>query len=316
MANHGQNMAILDLRKDTSTTQEPDYFSAQVAYARRFYRHSRDFEERVGYRVIAGGSETCLPGYHVERSNFPYWGIELVSSGRGIVELNSRKTALKPGSVFAYSPGMPHKIIADAVYPLKKYFVDFVPGTLRPETFPILTDLLDGRVLHSHSPEALRRSFDDLADFGQRSGEENDQICSIQINLLLMKIKEDSTEAELAQSVAYQSYRRCLEFIDNRFVDFDSIEDVAEVANMDVSYLCRLFKRFGDDTPFRRLSRLRMNHAAGLLVREGLSVSQAAIELGYEDAFTFSRRFKNVMGLSPRDFTREAKVAPEKLLTK
>jgi AraC family transcriptional regulator of arabinose operon len=50
------------------------------------------------------------------------------------------------------------------------------------------------------------------------------------------------------------------------------------------------------------ITRLRMNHAAGMLVREGMSVKQVAIELGYEDPFTFSRRFKKAMGLSPRQF--------------
>ena len=81
-----------------------------------------------------------------------------------------------------------------------------------------------------------------------------------------------------------------------------SIGEVADEANVDVSYLCRLFKKFDFQSPYKRLTRLRMNHAAGILIRDGLSVKQIAMELGYMDPFTFSKRFKTTMGLSPQRF--------------
>ena len=83
------------------------------------------------------------------------------------------------------------------------------------------------------------------------------------------------------------------------------MQSVADEANVDVSYLCRLFKRFDDHSPYQLLTRLRMNHAAGMLVRDDMSVKQVAMELGYEDPFTFSRRFKATMGLSPRQFNQK-----------
>lgn len=295
-------MAIIDLH----SSAEPEYFSTQVAFARRWYRHGmpeRDSPGSVSYHVVAGGTETCLPGYRVERSDFPFWGIEYVASGRGTVTFGGETLELRPGAVFAYSPGRPHRITADSIYPLKKNFIDFVPAEHPEDT--LLAGIPDGRILHSHSPEALKRSFDDLAEFGPREGDDYDIICSSLTELLIMKIRQDATEAELADSASYRSFRRCRDLMDNRFLEFSGIDAVAAAANMDVSYLCRLFKRYGDETAYRRLSRLRMNHAAGLLVREGMSVSRTASELGYEDAFTFSRRFKTVMGRSPQEFARE-----------
>ena len=45
-----------------------------------------------------------------------------------------------------------------------------------------------------------------------------------------------------------------------------------------------------------------MNRAAKLLEDPGHTVKQVAAELGFRDAFHFSRAFKNVFGVSPRSF--------------
>ncbi len=50
--------------------------------------------------------------------------------------------------------------------------------------------------------------------------------------------------------------------------------------------------------------RRRIEHACGLLVQEGLAVKEAAYRLGYPDAYSFSKQFKQVMGESPDSFRR------------
>ena len=47
-----------------------------------------------------------------------------------------------------------------------------------------------------------------------------------------------------------------------------------------------------------------MNKAAELLDHSDLLVKQVSAEVGYEDAFHFSRVFKRFLGISPRDFRR------------
>ena len=73
---------------------------------------------------------------------------------------------------------------------------------------------------------------------------------------------------------------------------------------MNPPYLCRLFRRYDQQTPYQYLMRLKMNAAAERLQDPGALVKQVAAELGFGDPFHFSRVFKSIFGLSPEAFRR------------
>ena len=75
---------------------------------------------------------------------------------------------------------------------------------------------------------------------------------------------------------------------------------------MDPATVCRLFKRFGQATPYQVLLRRKMNHAASRLQLPHVLVKEVAAELGYDDPFHFCRAFKRTHGLSPKHFRESA----------
>ena len=293
-------MAIIDL----NDSLEPNFFSEQVRTARRFFKPDAQEADAEIYQVVSGGMEICIPGYEVNRNDFNFWAVELVSSGRGSLRLNGRDFDLMPGSVYSYGPGIQHRISADKGEALEKYFIDIIPGSLVQPSFTILKDQLSINVLYSHSLESLRRSFEEITEYGGIHTKGSVEICSKLFEILLLKITETSTDQSVGESSAYEAYKRCRKIINNRYPEIMTVQAVADEANIDISYLCRLFKKFDIQTPYKLITRLRMNHAAGMLIRDGMSVKRVAIELGYEDPFTFSRRFKKSMGISPQRFTR------------
>jgi AraC-like DNA-binding protein len=70
------------------------------------------------------------------------------------------------------------------------------------------------------------------------------------------------------------------------------------------AHLSRLFHRFDTELPKAFLMRLKMNHAAELILRGSLPVKAAAAQLGFEDPYHFSRCFKRVHGVAPSYFGR------------
>ena len=325
---------------DRNSPGQPDFFSSQVMSARRFFRPdaaesaappecpegteecggagcagtkgaesaegTRTEEPRGGiFRVISGGLERCAPGYEVHRDSFPYWALEFVVSGTGSLTLNHRSFELKAGTLYAYRPGVSHRIAAEGPSVLEKYFVDLIPPRgISPETERRYS-LFAGEVIFTSSPETLARTFEEIIEYGRIPARGTGGICSALADLLLLKIAETAGKRDTrssAASAAFAAYTRSRELMERRFLEFPKLESAAREANMDVSYLCRLFKRFDSFTPYAYLTRLRMNHAAGRLVRDGVSVKAAAAELGCSDEFTFSRRFKAVMGMSPGTF--------------
>lgn len=77
---------------------------------------------------------------------------------------------------------------------------------------------------------------------------------------------------------------------------------LGKLAGVSMSHFYHLFKLATGHTPNDFLIRARIGHACELLRETDLSVKEIAAALGYDDQFYFSRVFKSVSSVSPRDY--------------
>jgi AraC-like DNA-binding protein len=275
----------------------PDFFSTQVSEARRFFLDLRP-SPKIKLSVVSGGREHCAPEYSIRRDSFPFCSVEYVVQGSGTLKLNRSPFALQPGSVFAYGPGVPQEIITDREQPLVKYFVDF-NGT---EASKLLKDcrLRPGTLSQVYPPGEIQPLFDELIRNGQRGTRQSPGICAHLLEALVAKILDARAPLPGRETLAFATYQRCRDHIARNFLRLQTLEDAAADCHVDASYLCRLFQRYDDQTPYRFLIRLKMNHAAERLRSPEVLVKQVAEETGFSNQFHFSRVFKSVFHLSPR----------------
>ncbi len=88
------------------------------------------------------------------------------------------------------------------------------------------------------------------------------------------------------------------------------LPQLARQLNTSPAYLIRLFKASTGLPPLAYLIQLRMEHAAGLLLRTTAPIGRIGATVGYLDANLFARRFKGVFALSPRDYRRRFAPTP------
>lgn len=81
-----------------------------------------------------------------------------------------------------------------------------------------------------------------------------------------------------------------------------SNKDLAALCNVSVVYFRKLFERLYGVSPIKYLRMLRIEKAKELLVSDYLSISDIAAMTGFNTIFTFSRAFKNEVGLSPKNY--------------
>ena len=96
-----------------------------------------------------------------------------------------------------------------------------------------------------------------------------------------------------------------LEFIEHNFQNNISVEDMADVCGLNRSYFGKIFKEAVGKSPQDFLLNYRMVKAAELLKLTKLSVGDISSAVGYDNQMHFSRAFKNIYGVSPRQWRTE-----------
>jgi len=86
-----------------------------------------------------------------------------------------------------------------------------------------------------------------------------------------------------------------------------SLRAMARQAALSRFHLLRLFKHTYGETPFKRLTRLRMEEAQRHLARGRESVTEIASLCGYENPAHFASAFRRMIGVSPTVYRRGAR---------
>jgi AraC-like DNA-binding protein/quercetin dioxygenase-like cupin family protein len=277
----------------------PEFFSAEVTEARRFYLDLNPSKNRQ-LVVVCGGLERCKADYAIHRETFPFSSIEYVARGRGEVKLKGRAYSLQPGRLFSYGLGVPHHIIGDPSDPLVKYFVDFT-GT-HATALLRSCGLSSGRVSEVVPANALQPLFDELIQAGLRVRRESGALCVKLLECLALRIAGSYASLASAETQAFVTFQRCRQHIEQHSLRLKTLEQIAGECHVNNAYLCRLFRRYGTQSPCQFLLRLKMNYAAQRLQQPDALVKKVAEEAGFADPFHFSRVFTSIFGLSPSAF--------------
>lgn len=107
---------------------------------------------------------------------------------------------------------------------------------------------------------------------------------------------------------------RAIDYLANRLQEPVTIEDIAAQVGMSRAVFHRKFKQATTLSPIQFVKSMRLNSAA-LKIAAGMSVSRAAMEVGYASTSQFSREFKRVYGQSPKQWSHTQQLPAEFMKT-
>jgi AraC-like DNA-binding protein len=96
--------------------------------------------------------------------------------------------------------------------------------------------------------------------------------------------------------------RRAVTLMHQRSAHPWTLEELAQQCGLSRSVLAERFRNSMGETPLNHLRTLRMQRAMRLLAETDLKLEVVAAEVGYQDAFGFSKVFKRMVGQSPKSF--------------
>ena len=105
---------------------------------------------------------------------------------------------------------------------------------------------------------------------------------------------------------------RAIDYLSSRLDEPVTIDDMATHIGMSRAVLHRKFKEATRLSPMQYMKSMRLNQAA-MKIAGGTNVSTAASEVGYVSSSQFSREFKRMYGLSPRQW-RERTNLPQEIV--
>lgn len=98
--------------------------------------------------------------------------------------------------------------------------------------------------------------------------------------------------------------RRALEFISRNIQRRLTLTEIADSAGLSTPHLTRLFRAQLQTSPIQYLENSRMQRACALLQMSARSIADIALQVGFDDPFYFSTRFKRFAGVGPRAYRR------------
>lgn len=90
-------------------------------------------------------------------------------------------------------------------------------------------------------------------------------------------------------------------WIKEKFRNAFTVEELAEKRNMSVSLFHQKFKSAVGMGPLQCQKRLRLTEARRLMLDENRNVTEASFEVGYESVSQFTRDYRKIFGLTPKE---------------
>jgi len=238
-------------------------------------------------------------GKYRNLKNISHWHfdheIAVCESGKALISLNQETYTLRKGQCIYLRGQSVHSILSAPDTTL--YVSLFSDDLLRRITDnyclvnPVFTDEL--RVL-----ETLERIRTD----GFKKEKFYDEISNALMQKLIAEIFSglEIKEETVSTSAATERYKKLLYDIDENAGEY-SFSRAVEYMNMSEAYFSRFFKRISGMTFSMYLNHIRVNKAIDLIQNKDMSMTEIAVNCGFETIRNYNRVFKQITGYSPRE---------------
>lgn len=225
------------------------------------------------------------------------------AEGKGWFKTGDSRFAVGANEFFIIPANHAHSYGADPEMPWSIYWIHFT-GRLSDDFIDFL-QLPPGPVT---IPPRQQRFvlFDDILSHLEMSfNEENLVYASNALRHFLTTFKSSLVNPIPVAISGQDAVGQTIEYMKQNLNRNLTLSELAGIANMSASHYSAVFRQKIQKSPINFFTFLKIQKACHLLKDTPLRINEVADQLGYQDAFHFSRIFTGMMGISPRDFRRK-----------
>lgn len=253
------------------------------------------------------GYEQCKPGHSFGPATRNHYLFHYIISGTGTLMSNNAKGetktyAIRSGQGFLIFPGQINTYYADQNLPWEYVWIEF--DGLRVKEALDLTELsLNSPVYHPHSKDYRERMKEEMLYIIHHPQESPLHLIG-HLYLFLDYLAQSAQSTKLVTSSKMSDYyiKEAINYIEQNFQNHISVEDIAAVCGINRSYFGKIFRNSIGRSPQEFLMNYRMVKATELLKLTSLSIGEIGSAVGYDNQLHFSRAFRTVYGICPREW--------------
>lgn len=261
--------------------------------------------------ITWAGHRVCGPKHNIGPRVLDTYKLVFIARGSGYLE-QGRDELQKLGEndAFVLFPMEHHHYYADPEDPWELMWVAFNGSTCH-DLLASIGLTREKYIFPNTFTSSIRKTMTRLID-ALGNQEDDQRLCAVgQLYILFGRISMLTAHPDKTwcSPDTNTNILRLLRFIDqNYYLDID-VNVLCSQINYSRSYLSRVFKAEVGMTIPEYLCRVRMDNAKVLLKDPSLSIKEVASSVGVDDPFYFSKLFKKVTGLSPKEYRAEQKGA-------
>ncbi len=263
-------------------------------------------ENFVDLGLYQFGWEQCKPAHSFGPAARNHYLFHYVISGTGtLIADNSKGISqtyqIKSAQGFMIFPGQITTYIASNDLPWEYMWIEF-DGLRAREAVERASLTPDHPVYHAKFNDIREEMANEMLHIINHKDSSPFHLIG-HMYLFLDFLSRSSAQLFVSHSKLRDFYvKEALSFIEQNFQNNISVEDIAAACGLNRSYFGKIFRQQIGKSPQEFLISYRMTKAAELLKLTSLSIADIGNAVGYPNQLHFSRAFKNIYNVPPRQW--------------
>ncbi len=252
-----------------------------------------------------------------------FWELVYVDKGEIVIDMDSEQFRLEQGNIAFHQPNEYHNLRANGIVAPNIIIVTFkckspAMSFFKKRILP-LSDI-EKSFLSAIVKESLKNFSSSLKDTFLTHLERretpsfgSEQIISISLEQLLISLYRNFGELQkntttLKRAIHQDVVNNILQYMQEHVCEKLTIQQIADAVGVSRTGLHTIFKERLGDGVMSYFSKMKIDISKSM-IREGrYNISQIASYLGFDSIHLFSRRFKQLTGMTPTEYGKSVKV--------
>jgi len=241
----------------------------------------------------------CEPNWQWKRKHpLPNYDLFYVWKGEGQLLLNGKEYSITKGCCFLFRPGDWITATHNPQNPLQLTYIHF-----DLEAFPNLIPAHYRKLQDTIALESLLTRYIRLFLIKETFGAETEAKLILK-QLMILLLREEHQAEKQPEAISYtllSAVKEVANYVQLHPGEPHTVESLAARANFSPRYFSRKFKEIIGQSVRSYIIEARIKRAEHLLHYTGMTVTEVAEALGYENLHFFSRQFKQYTGKKPSE---------------